>query len=138
MVEVSRSLMKGRTAAQQRDAVISGFPEVPEWFRKVFPYSKWGAELNAIITPAFFTWLVGPMQTIEVEVQRPDGSTVVQRSGVQIEKCRYLAESGCVGMCVNLCKAPCQTFFTDQLGMPLLMEPNFEDLSCKVGFPSVV
>lgn len=34
MVEVSRALMRGRTAAQQRDAVIAGFPEVPPWFRK--------------------------------------------------------------------------------------------------------
>ena len=34
MVEVSRALMRGRTAAEQRDAVIAGFPEVPEWFRK--------------------------------------------------------------------------------------------------------
>ena len=37
---------------------------------------------------------------------------------------RYLAESGCVGMCVNLCKAPTQEFFTEQLGMPLTMEPS--------------
>ena len=44
----------------------------------------------------------------------------------------YLAESGCVGMCVNLCKAPVQTFFTEQLGMPLTMSPNFEDLSCEM------
>lgn len=34
MVEVSRALMRGRTAAQQRDAVIAGFPEVPAWFRQ--------------------------------------------------------------------------------------------------------
>lgn len=58
MVEVSRALMRGRSAEQQRDAVIRGFPQVPDWFRRVFPYSKWGAELNARITPAFFTWLV--------------------------------------------------------------------------------
>ena len=41
--------------------------------------------------------------------------------------CRYLAESGCAGMCVNLCKSPVQTFFTKELGMPLTMKPNFED-----------
>ena len=135
MVEVSRSLMKGRTSSQQREAVIAGFPEVPDWFRKVFPYSKWGAEVNARITPAFFTWLVGPMKTIEVEIQSPeDGKLVIQKSGVQIERCRYLAESGCVGMCVNLCKAPVEGFFTEQLGMPLYMEPNFEDYSCKMVF----
>lgn len=145
MVEVSRSLMKGRTATQQRDAVIAGFPQIPPWFRKVFPYSRWGAELNARITPAFFTWLVGPMETIEVDIRviqdgnNPSSSstnstTVRQRSGVRIERCRYLAESNCVGMCVNLCKSPVQTFFTEQLGMPLTMEPNFEDYSCTMTF----
>lgn len=46
-------LLQGRTADQQRDAVISGFPQVPPWFRRAFPYSKWGAEVNAKITPAF-------------------------------------------------------------------------------------
>ncbi|KAK9805984.1 hypothetical protein WJX73_000029 [Symbiochloris irregularis] len=40
MVEVSRVLMKGKTAAQQKDAVIAGFPQVPGWFRKLFPYSN--------------------------------------------------------------------------------------------------
>ena len=47
MVEVSRALMRTRSAQEQRDAVISGFPEIPDWFRKLFPYSKWGAEVNA-------------------------------------------------------------------------------------------
>ncbi|KAI3429383.1 hypothetical protein D9Q98_005478 [Chlorella vulgaris] len=129
MVEVSRSLMKGRSAAQQRDAVAAGFPQVPPWFRRVFPYSRKGAEINARITPAFFTWLVGPMQTAAVEI---DGQQ--QMSAVKIERCRYLAESNCVGMCVNLCKSPTQHFFTTQLGMPLTMNPNFEDLSCEMVF----
>lgn len=128
MVEVSRALMRRfPSPADQRAAVIRGFPEVPDWFRKVFPYSKWGAELNARITPAFFTWLVGPMEVVEVTAD--DGRA--QHSGVHIKQCRYLAESGCVGMCVNLCQQPVQTFFTQQLGMPLTMEPNFEDMSCR-------
>ena len=46
--------------------------------------------------------------------------------------CRYLAESGCTAMCVNLCKAPTQQFFTEQLGMPLTMTPDFETYSCEV------
>ena len=37
-------------------------------------------------------------------------------------------------MCVNLCKSPVQSFFTEQLGMPLTMKPNFEDLSCDMIF----
>lgn len=39
MVEVSRALMRRyANPSDQRDAVIRGFPEVPAWFRKVFPY----------------------------------------------------------------------------------------------------
>lgn len=130
MVDVSRALMRGRTPAQQRDAVIAGFPSVPAWFRKAFPYSKWGAELNARITPAFFSWLVGPASVEEGIV---DGG-IVQASTVRIEKCRYLDESGCVAMCANLCKAPVQEFFTRELGMPLTMEPDFETKECVMVF----
>jgi hypothetical protein len=91
------------------------------------------------LTLSFFKWLVGPMKIIEIEVgERPgDDGVVSQRSGVQIERCRYLAESNCTAMCVNLCKVPCQTFFTRELGMPLYMEPNFEDFSCKMHFGRV-
>ena len=114
------------------------------------------------------------METREVEI---DG--VTQSSSVHIKRCRYLAESGCAGMCINLCKSPTQvraargsarglppcvppaggvhrpvacarhtlmvcisgclclplqTFFNEQLGMPLSMEPNFEDYSCDMVF----
>ncbi len=64
--------------------MIAGFPRVPPWFRRAFPYSKWGAELNAQITPRFFAWLVGPMEVAEATL--PDGT--VQRSSVKIERCR--------------------------------------------------
>eukprot|EP00899_Mesostigma_viride_P004820 jgi/Mesvir1/14339/Mv09747-RA.1 len=129
MVDVSHALMRGRTAKQQREAVLQGFPKVPALFRALFPYSKWGAEVNAQITPRFFTWLVGPMDIREEPV-----NGVLQKSTVHIKKCRYLEESGCTGMCVNLCKMPTQTFFTEQLGMPVTMNPNFEDLSCDMIF----
>lgn len=129
MVEVSHALMCNKTAAQQAESVIQGFPKVPAWFRKLFPYSDWGAEFNARITPLFFEWLVGPCKVIEMEI----GGKVL-KSGVEIEKCRYLETSGCTGMCVNLCKRPTQYFFTTELGMPLTMEPNFEDLSCRMIF----
>ena len=32
MVEVSRALMKGKSAAEQRDAVVAGFPRIPSWY----------------------------------------------------------------------------------------------------------
>jgi len=129
MVEVSHALARNKTSAEQQAAVLKGFPKVPDWFRKLFPYSDWGAELNASITPLFFSWLVGPCEVVEVDV---GGKKL--RSGVQIEKCRYLETSGCTGLCVNSCKMPTQYFFTTELGMPLTMEPNFEDLSCRMIF----
>lgn len=69
---------------------------------------RWGAEVNAKITPAFFTWLVGPMEARDVEI---DGQT--QKSSVHIKRCRYLAESTCAGMCINLCKSPTQVRTAD-------------------------
>lgn len=44
------------------------------------------------------------MELQEHEVLLPDGTTRVQKSTVYIKKCRYLESSGCVGMCVNMCK----------------------------------
>jgi hypothetical protein len=38
--------------------------------------------------------------------------------------CRYLEASGCVGMCVNVCKVPTQDFFTKEFGLPLTMNPS--------------
>ncbi|GJP30986.1 hypothetical protein CLOM_g7568 [Closterium sp. NIES-68] len=168
MVEVSRALMRGRSAEAQRSAVLQGFPRVPGWFRRLFPFSHWGAEANAAITPRFFSWLVGPCHVEEAEIPAVDGrevaggkaeraeaggkegeaeaeeaerggdwgagGTVKLQCGVRIERCRYLETSGCVGMCVNLCKMPTQHFFTHELGVPLTMEPNFEDFSCRMVF----
>jgi len=34
-----------------------------------------------------------------------EGEPATWNSGVQIKKCRYLEASGCVALCVNLCKA---------------------------------
>ena len=52
----------------------------------------------------------------------------------RIKKCRYLQESGCVGLCTNLCKRPTEAFFADAFGLPLTMEPDFETLECTMRF----
>ena len=44
------------------------------------------------------------MELQEKDVLMPDGSSQVLLSTVHIKKCRYLEQSGCVGMCVNMCK----------------------------------
>ncbi|KAG0461775.1 hypothetical protein HPP92_020251 [Vanilla planifolia] len=129
-VDVSKRVMVGRSRKQQeevvREVLLSMLPPgAPAQFRKLFPPTKWAAEFNAALTVPFFHWLVGPSEVIEVEV-----NGTKQRSGVHIKKCRYLENSGCVGMCVNMCKLPTQDFFTNEFGLPLTMNPNFEDMSC--------
>ncbi|KAL0923365.1 hypothetical protein M5K25_007419 [Dendrobium thyrsiflorum] len=125
-VDVSRRVMMGRSRQQQqevvREVLLSMLPPgAPAQFRKLFPPTKWAAEFNAALTVPFFHWLVGPSEVIEVEV---DG--MKQRSGVRIKKCRYLENSGCVGMCVNMCKIPTQDFFTNEFGLPLTMNPTLD------------
>lgn len=131
-VDVSKRVMQGRSRLQQqqvvREVLLSMLPPgAPAQFRKLFPPTKWAAEFNAALTVPFFHWLVGPSEVVEVEV-----NGVKQRSGVHIKKCRYLENSGCVGMCVNMCKIPTQDFFTNEFGLPLTMNPNFEDMSCEM------
>ncbi|KAI9070441.1 hypothetical protein K1719_047596 [Acacia pycnantha] len=131
-VDVSKRVMQGRSRLQQqqvvREVLLSMLPPgAPAQFRKLFPPTKWAAEFNAALTVPFFHWLVGPSEVVEVEV-----NGVKQKSGVHIKKCRYLENSGCVGMCVNMCKIPTQDFFTNEFGLPLTMIPNFEDMSCEM------
>uniref|UniRef100_A0A0D9WCD4 Beta-carotene isomerase D27-like C-terminal domain-containing protein n=1 Tax=Leersia perrieri TaxID=77586 RepID=A0A0D9WCD4_9ORYZ len=59
---------------------------------------------------------------------------VANRLMVFVEKCKYLEESKCLGICINTCKLPTQTFFKDHMGVDLYMEPNFEDYSCQFNF----
>ncbi|XP_077248442.1 beta-carotene isomerase D27 [Tasmannia lanceolata] len=136
-VDVSKRVMQGRSRTQQqqvvREVLMSMLPPgAPAQFRKLFPPTKWAAEFNAALTVPFFHWLVGPSEVVEVEI-----NGVKQRSGVHIKKCRYLENSGCVGMCVNMCKLPTQDFFTNEFGLPLTMNPNFEDMSCEMIYGQV-
>ncbi|PIN09410.1 Beta-carotene isomerase [Handroanthus impetiginosus] len=136
-VDVSKRVMQGRSRLEQqkvvREVLLSMLPPgAPAQFRKLFPPTKWAAEFNAALTVPFFHWLVGPSEVVEVEV-----NGVKQKSGVLIKKCRYLENSGCVGMCVNMCKIPTQDFFTNEFGLPLTMTPNFEDMSCEMVYGQV-
>lgn len=137
-VALSREIMRGRNSREQQETVagvLAGLlpPQAPERFRRWFPLNKRNAEFNAFITVLGFAWLVGPSELKEVEVDY-EGRKEKWMSGVTIKKCRYLESSGCVGMCTNMCKLPTQKFFTETFGLPLTMNPNFEDLSCEMIF----
>lgn len=70
---------------------------LPPAFAAVFskPLPRFAAWINAIVTVGVTQWLMGPSQVRGEE----DGSWTVE-----IERCRYLEESGCVGTCINSCK----------------------------------
>lgn len=92
--------------------------QVGPWF-----YAPW---LTSIVTPPFFGFLVGPSKPN----RRLDG----ERGGLVVEKCKFLQESGCKGLCLHQCKIPAQEFFSETLGMDLTVRPNFETQECQWSF----
>jgi hypothetical protein len=138
-VDLSKQVMQGRNAQGQQliiDRVLQSLvPDPVLWaIRTFFSPTRLVCVLNAWFAAQMFEWLVGAAEVVDAQVDLPGGATRLQPSGVYIKKCRYLAESGCVGMCVNMCKVPTQKFFTEQFEIPLTMTPNFEDLSCRMVF----
>ena len=81
--------------------------------------------LTAVVSPYAFGFLVGPA-TLN---RRSDG----QIGGLVVEKCKFLQESNCKGMCLNSCKLPAQSLF-GELGLPLRVSPNFETQECQWSF----
>ncbi|KAK2649689.1 hypothetical protein Ddye_017178 [Dipteronia dyeriana] len=139
MIELANALlMKGKTNSDTRDAAIrilvSFFPQpVLNLFRTLISpiaEGKLAAAMVARVTALTCQWLMGTCEVNSVGL--PDGSSC--QSGVFVERCKYLEESKCVGVCINTCRIPTQTFFKDYMGIPLLMEPNFSDYSCQFKF----
>jgi len=138
-VDLSKQIMQGRNAQEQQIIVAqvlqSLVPAPALWVIRTFVApTKLVCVLNAWFAAQLFEWLVGPCEVAEAEIDLGDGTVRSQLSAVNIKKCRYLVDSGCVGMCVNMCKVPTQDFFNEKFGIPLTMTPNFEDLSCKMIF----
>ena len=72
--------------------------------RSLFPPTQASQELNAYFASQGFYWLVGETEVRTGPVLVAPGVERTQASIVHIKKCRYLEASGCVGLCVNLCK----------------------------------
>ena len=81
--------------------------------------------LTAVVSPFAFGFLVGPARLN----LRSDG----EFGGLVVEKCKFLQESNCKGMCLNSCKAPAQDLFAE-LGLPLRVSPNFATQECQWSF----
>ena len=128
--------MQGRDPDGQRDITLGIMrslmpPGGDKIFRKLFPTNKFSLELNAVICKIVFAWMVGPME-VESTTENDLGEMIASK--VHIKKCRWLQESGCTGMCVNMCKTATQDFFVNDFGLPLTIKPNFEDKSCDFYF----
>ena len=82
--------------------------------------------LTSIVTPVFFGFLVGP--------SRPNRRKDGMRGGLVVEKCKFLQESKCKGLCLHQCKIPAQEFFAETLGLDLTVRPNFVTQECQWSF----
>ena len=92
--------------------------QIGPWFYAPF--------LTSFVTPTFFGFLVGPSKPN----RRKDG----QLGGLVVEKCKFLQESGCKGLCLHQCKLPAQQFFQQELGLALTVSPNFVTQECQWSF----
>lgn len=143
LAQEGRAYMLRASEAEQQQMVVNVLarlftPAGPPFYR-VFMSGVWGQRrlgpwpwapaLTSWVTPLFFKFLVGP----STPNYRADG----QLGGLVVEKCRFLQESGCKGLCVHQCKLPAQRFFADDLGLPLAVYPNFETQECQWSFGEV-
>jgi Beta-carotene isomerase D27-like, C-terminal len=85
--------------------------------------------LTSFVTPTFFGFLVGP----SYPNRRKDGKL----GGLVVEKCKFLQESGCKGLCLHQCKLPAQQFFQEELGLALTVSPNFVTQECQWSFGEI-
>ncbi|XP_035844507.1 beta-carotene isomerase D27, chloroplastic isoform X3 [Helianthus annuus] len=132
LIDVANRLMVARTNSETKDAAIAVSPVVVRALQNHICSccSRKTCCCHARVTALSCQWLMGTCIVNNVDL--PDGSSLP--SGVFVERCKYLEESKCVGICVNTCKLPTQEFFMDHMGVPLLMEPNFSDYSCQFKF----
>mmetsp|Transcript_21845 Transcript_21845/g.64429 ORF Transcript_21845/g.64429 Transcript_21845/m.64429 type:complete len:427 (+) Transcript_21845:38-1318(+) len=109
-----------------------------QWVRARLPFGRsylepgrqlgpwfYAPALTAVVAPYAFGFLVGPASLN----RRADGEV----GGLVVEKCKFLQESSCKGMCLNSCKLPAQQLFSE-LGLPLRVSPNFETQECQWSF----
>ena len=140
------------------NVLISLFPKwLPKWYRILFaqPFPIFSAKMNAYVTAALGVWLMGECTVNDIDmvttttVTNTTTNTLLSSSsaaaaasllpigtnqGVLVTRCRFLEESQCASICIHSCKIPTQNFFWQQMGVPLLMEPNYTTGSCQFSF----
>jgi len=118
----------------------------PLWKQYIQPYvPQWISNYSFfLVFFLLFPWLMGPMEGDdhkEVEVPKSWRSvlpflpeTVRVPQSVKAERCRFLENANCASVCVNTCKVPSQSWLKEDFGMPLHIQPNYDDFSCRWRF----
>lgn len=93
--------------------------------------------------PPFAYWLVGENAVLGPEDEarevhaRAGGQSVELPSTpvLLIRKCKFMEKAGgCKGLCLNLCKVATEEYCSKDLGLPVYMDPNYKDFSCRMYF----
>jgi len=136
LMEESQNFMINAEQNEQKDMVVYLMslifdPLKPIWelllVRKGKEPYPWTPVIMSIFTPFFMDFLVGPSKpNLRPEDKKP--------GGMLVEKCRWLEEANCKGMCINQCKLPGQAYFFEGLGLPFTMKPNFTTKACQWSF----
>jgi hypothetical protein len=138
LMELSRALVSRYSDQAEvqkiaQDVLRSLFPSwLPGQYAVLFsrPFPEFSARMNAWATRVGGTWLMGECEVNDIEI---DGK-VYKDQGLLVKRCRFLEESGCASVCVNACKIPTQTFFIEDMGLPLTMTPDYETHECQFSF----
>jgi hypothetical protein len=76
-------------------------------------------------------WLMGNSTVMDLELP---GGAVYTDQALLVEKCTFLETAGCVRTCLHTCKIPTQRFFLEEMGLPVTLNPNMTDYSCRFDF----
>jgi len=118
----------------------------PLWKQYVQPnFPTWTTNFSFfLVFYILFPWLMGPMEGDDfVDVEVPQSlrnvffflpATVRLPQTAKAERCRFLEQAQCASVCVNSCKVPSQEWLTEDFGMPLHIQPNYDDFSCRWRF----
>ena len=131
----------------------------PSWVPKAFGaflrlFPRWFAARHAAsVTPLILPWLVGDAEVNDVPDDVvldatpgdvPSSALAAAlglpkeragyKQGVLLKRCRVLEETGCAAVCANVCKVPTQKFFTEEVGLPVTLTPNYETFECQFSY----
>mmetsp|Transcript_33412 Transcript_33412/g.42907 ORF Transcript_33412/g.42907 Transcript_33412/m.42907 type:complete len:270 (-) Transcript_33412:182-991(-) len=130
--EAQHYMITQKASAKEQQQMVKNIletvagPAVPPVYQIFMAPWPWAPFLTAFFTPLFFKFLVGPNNS---DVRNDE-----QLGGVYVERCRFLEETGCKGLCLNMCKIPTQEFFKETLGLDMTMSPNYETNECRLSF----